>query len=226
MRLPARLSANLLVELGVNLALPWLAYTLAQPHWGETGGLIASAVPPLAWSLYELARFKRLDAVSLLVLAGIALSVLAMALGGGPRMLLMRESLISGAVGLAFLLSLALPKPLIFYLARATVARESGAQADYFDELWRERPAFSAAMRRMTLIWGAGLVAETALKVWMVFNWPVARVLVVSPFVSYAIYGGLMAYMFWYRRRMRARQAAAPAEATAAALGADLGETS
>jgi hypothetical protein len=200
-----RLPANLLVELGVNFALPWLAYRVAQPHWGETGGLIASAVPPLLWSIYELVRFKRLDAVSLLVLAGIALSVLAMCLGGSPRMLLMRESLISGAVGLAFLVSLALPRPLTFYLARATVEREGSSDAGHFDTLWRESPAFVAGMRSMTLIWGTGLVAEASLKVWMAWTWPVSRVLLISPIVSYTIYGVLMAYTFWYRRRARGR---------------------
>jgi hypothetical protein len=45
-----KLRASFLFELAVNLVLPWLAYRLAVPHWGETGGLIASAVPPLVWS--------------------------------------------------------------------------------------------------------------------------------------------------------------------------------
>jgi hypothetical protein len=214
MRLPARVPAHLLVEIGVNFVLPWLAYRLTEPHWGETVGLIASAVPPMLWSVVELLRFRRIDALSALVLLGIALSVAAMAVGGSPRLLLMRESLITGAVGVAFLVSLLLPRPLVFYLARATVARERGRDGndDYFEELWRTRPAFGSALRRMTVIWGVGLVAEAALKVWMAWQWPVARVLVVSPFVSYGIYGALMAYTFWYRRRARAGMPAVNAD--------------
>ena len=57
-----KLRPAFLLELAVNLLLPWLAYRLAAPHWGETGGLIASAVPPVIWSLVELARFRRVDA--------------------------------------------------------------------------------------------------------------------------------------------------------------------
>ncbi|XLM21574.1 hypothetical protein MKD33_05940, partial [Chromobacterium piscinae] len=60
-------------------------------------------------------------ALSMMVLLGIALSLLAMLLGGGEKMLLLRESLLSGLFGVAFLLSLLLPRPLVFYLARATI---------------------------------------------------------------------------------------------------------
>ena len=104
------------LELVFNLLLPWLVYRLAAPHFGDTGGLIASAAPPIVWSAIELARTRRIDALSVMVVAGIALSVGAMALGGSPRMLLMRESLVSGAVGVAFLASLATRRPLIFWL--------------------------------------------------------------------------------------------------------------
>ena len=119
-----KIRAGAVVELVVNLLLPWLAYRLALPHWGELGALYASAVPPVVWSLVEFARTRRVDALSILVLLGIVLSIVLMALGGSPRLLLMRESMASGAIGVVFLVSLVLRRPLTFYLARATVARE------------------------------------------------------------------------------------------------------
>jgi hypothetical protein len=193
------------LELVVNFLLPWLAYRLALPHLGETGALIASAVPPIVWSLVELVRFRRIDALSVMVVAGIALSVAAMALGGSPRMLLLRESLVSGAVGVVFLLSLPMRRPLIFYLARATVAREMEGGAARFEALWQERPALVAAIRLMTLVWGVGLTGETALRAWMALTWPIERFLVVSPFIGYGIYGGLTLWTLWYRKTMRER---------------------
>ena len=200
-----KLRPALVFELVVNLLLPWLTYRLAQPYWGETGGLIASAIPPVIWSLIELIRFRRVDALSMMVLLGIVLSIAAMALGGGPRMLLFRESLVSGAIGVAFLISLALRKPVIFYLARASVAREMTGGAAHIDMLWRERPAFAAALRLLTAMWGIGLTTETLLRGWMAWNWPIERVLVASPFVGYGIYGGLMVWTLWYRRTLRER---------------------
>ncbi|RKR46081.1 VC0807 family protein [Paraburkholderia sp. BL17N1] len=200
-----KLRPGFVLELAVNFLLPWLAYRLALPHLGETGALIASAVPPIVWSLIELARFRRVDALSVIVLAGIVLSVAAMALGGSPRMLLLRESMVSGAIGVVFLLSLPMRRPLIFYLARATVAREMEGGAERFEALWQERPALVSAMRLMTLVWGVGLTGETALRAWMALTWPIERFLVVSPFIGYGIYGGLALWTFWYRKTMPGR---------------------
>jgi hypothetical protein len=200
-----KLRPGFVAELGVNFLLPWLAYRLALPHLGETGALIASAVPPIVWSLIELARFRRVDALSVMVVAGIVLSVAAMALGGSPRVLLLRESLVSGAIGVVFLLSLPMRRPLIFYFARATVAREMEGGAAHFETLWRERPGLASSMRLMTLVWGAGLTCETALRAWMALAWPIERFLVVSPFIGYGIYGGLALWTLWYRKTMRNR---------------------
>ncbi|MBN3787075.1 VC0807 family protein [Burkholderia sp. Ac-20353] len=197
--------AGLILELAVNLLLPWAAYRVAQPHFGEAGALYASAIPPVLWTIFEFVRARRIDAVSVVVLLGIALSIVAMALGGGPRALLMRESLASGAIGVIFLLSLVRERPLIFYLARATVAREMAGGAERFEAVWDEQPVLRQTLRLMTFVWGAGMTIEMLVRCWMVANWTVERVLVLSPIIGYSVFGGLLMWTFWYRRRMRTR---------------------
>ncbi|TAM04613.1 MAG: hypothetical protein EPN70_11105 [Paraburkholderia sp.] len=198
-----KLRPAFVAELAVNLLLPWVAYRLAYPHYGEVGGLIASAVPPVVWSIVELARFRRIDALSAIVLFGIVLSLGAMALGGGPRVLLMRESLASGAIGVTFLASLFARRPLVFYLARATVARETPEGAARFELLWAEQRDFASAMRMLTIVWGLGMTGDAALRTWLAATWPIERFLLVSPIFGYGIFGGLLAWTFWYRTRMR-----------------------
>ena len=88
-----KLRPGFVLELAVNFLLPWLAYRLALPHLGETGALIASAVPPILWSLVELVRFRRVDALSVMVVSGIVLSVAAMALGGEQRRIVGRVAM-------------------------------------------------------------------------------------------------------------------------------------
>jgi hypothetical protein len=190
-------------ELAVNLLLPWVAYRLAQPHWGEVGGLVASAIPPLLWSIVELVRFRRVDALSAVILLGIVLSLLALAFGGGTRVLLMRESLASGAIGVAFLITLLGKRPIVFYLTRATVARETREGVARLELLWTENRSFAAAMRLLTLVWGLGLCADSALRTWLAATWPIERFLIVSPIIGYGVFGGLLAWTFWYRTRMR-----------------------
>ncbi|MCG5074036.1 VC0807 family protein [Paraburkholderia tagetis] len=198
-----KLRPAFVAELAVNLLLPWVAYRLAQPHWGEFGGLIASAIPPLLWSIVELVRFRHVDALSAVILLGIVLSLAAMAFGGSTRMLLMRESFASGAIGAAFLFSLLAKRPLVFYLARATVARETREGVARLELLWSENRSFVAAMRLLTVVWGAGLVADAVLRTYLAATWPIERVLIVLPMLGYGVFGALLAWTFWYRTRMR-----------------------
>jgi len=189
------------LDLGFNLVLPWLAYKLAEPLWGEFGGLLASALPPLVWSCAELIRHRRLDALSMVILAGIGLSLFALMLGGNPKLLLVRESLISGLIGVAFLISAPFARPLVYHLARAMARRQEpddGCIA--FDEWWQE-PGSVRMLRGITWGWGFGLTFEALLRGWLAWHWTSERFLLVSPFVSYGLIGLLLLWTIWYRRR-------------------------
>ena len=72
----------LATEALVNFMLPYLIYQFAKPDLGDVKALIASSAPPLACSLFEFARHRRVDAVSMLALGGIVLSLLDF-FGGG-----------------------------------------------------------------------------------------------------------------------------------------------
>ncbi|SMC18664.1 hypothetical protein SAMN02745857_00604 [Andreprevotia lacus DSM 23236] len=199
---------HLIIELIVNLLLPWVAYTLVAPRWGELNGLLASAAPPLAWSLWELARTRRVDALSGLVLAGIAASVLLMLLGGDARLVLVRESLVTGVLGLLFLITLPMRQPLVYHLGRAmSQSGQAGGdgQATSRFEQWASVPANRRTLQLMTAIWGGALVLEAVVRTWLAWTLPPARFLAIGPAIGYGIYGVMMLWTLWYRRRLRAR---------------------
>src|ERR1700739_5133511 len=116
-------------EILANFVAPYGVYEALAGRFGDTDALIASAVPPLLWSLYELTKTRRLDAISVVVVSAILLTVGATFLGGSARLIQMREAMVTGAVGLLFLVTLAMKRPMIFYLARATVARTTAEEA-------------------------------------------------------------------------------------------------
>ncbi|HEY6432818.1 MAG TPA: VC0807 family protein [Acetobacteraceae bacterium] len=188
------------LELVVNLGLPWCMYVLTKPRWGEVHAIMASAAPPIVWSVAEFARRRKVDALSVLVLGGIALSLVGFALGGSPRLLLMRESLITGLIGLAFIVSAIIRRPLVYVLACAAMARRSTAERDEFSAE-REQPGFRRAMTVMTVVWGCGFVVETCVRAALVFSIPVERFLVVGPIIGYGTIGLLMGWTFLYARR-------------------------
>jgi hypothetical protein len=167
--------------------------------------MIASAMPPLAWSGYELAKTRKLDAISLTIAATILLTVLATALGGSARLIQIRDALVTGAVGVAFLITLWSRRPLIFYLARAAMARDAEGIARY-ETIW-DRPGVPEVFRWLSLVWGLGLVAQTASMCWLAWIWPIPRYLLLSPFVSAAIFGALMLGSLAYIARRPAARA-------------------
>jgi hypothetical protein len=191
-----------LVELGVNIALPWLVYTLVSPHYGDFVGLAASAAPPALWSLFELALYRKLDALSLLILGGILLSLLAVALGGSPRMLMVRDNLFSVPIGLAFLVSVWTRRPLIYYVASAILARQSEDDLANFRLAWT-RPHVVRGLRLMSLVWGVGLIAQGVLLGWMAWTWPIGPFLLVSPVIGYGAMVLMGVWSWWYSQRMR-----------------------
>ncbi len=193
----------------VNLLLPWLAYRFAAPHWGHVGGLIASMLPLLAWMAWDLLRHRHFDALSAIVLAGIVLSLAALAISGDPPTRAFEEPMVSGMIGASFLVSLLLPRPLVYYLGRSTLARESPESAARFEDDWHERPDLVASIRLMTLVWGVCMTFENIARYWIALTWEgEPRALLASRLLGYAAYGGLTVWTFWYRRRMKARAAA------------------
>ena len=199
---PKRKAApGLLMEVGVNFVLPLLVYNHYKTTYGDVGALLASSLPPIAWSALEFIRRHRVDALSLLALAGVGLSLLAFIGGGGVHLLQLREKLVTGLIGLVFLGSAAIGRPLIHQLARAGEARRSPEALAGF-EARRDLPAFRRTMMVMTLVWGCGLMAEAALASALVFVLPVRTYLIISPILGYGTMGGLGIWTLWLRKRV------------------------
>lgn len=223
---------NVALEVGVNFALPLLIFDLTKPHYGDVKALIASSGPPIVWSIFQLIRHRRIDAVSMLAIAGIVLGLLAFLGGGGVRALQLREKLPTVLIGLVFLGSAVIRKPLIYELARAGMKRSGSAELDRFESL-RDNIQFRRVMTLMTLVWGFGLVGEAAASAAVVMAVSVHDFLIISPIMGYATMGGLSLWTFWYARRARRRgderraaEAAALAAQAAQAAGSATPEPS
>ncbi|WP_322013223.1 VC0807 family protein [Paraburkholderia sp. J12] len=190
----------------VNVALPALAYWLALPHYGLLDALIVSGLPVLAWMVIDLVRFRHFDALSALVLAGIVLSLAVLMSEPGRWLREVRDPLVSGVIGVFFLLSLVLSRPLVFYLARSTLARERpGLELD-FDQRWSSRPDLVRSVRLMTAVWGIGLVGENVVRLWITSDMTGHDAERLSTLIRGGAYGGLMIWTILYRRLYIKRQ--------------------
>ena len=121
------------------------------------------------------------------------------------RFLQLRENLVTGLIGLVFLGSVLIGKPLVYQLARAGMARQSPSKAAELEQL-RDNVRFRQTMTLMTLVWGIGLLLQTAVACVLVYTISISEYLIVGPIFGYASLGALALWTFWLakrRRRMR-----------------------
>lgn len=195
-----RLFRSIGPDLIVNVGLPFLIYRWMAPQVGDLRALLAAAVPPILWGVGELLMHRRVDAIALLSVAGIALSLLALLGGGSVRWLQLREKLATGAIGVALLGSCLIGQPLLLKLVEAGAARAGGERAERLREL-KERADFRRQTMLLTLVWGIVLLLDVAVSVVLVFVLPISTYLLVNPLLGYAVMGGLALWTFWYGRR-------------------------
>ena len=202
-------------EILINFALPYLIYDLTQPRIGEVHALMASSGPPILWSIIEFARHRRVDAVSVLALLGIGLSLLAFVGTGSAKVLQLREKLVTVLIGAIFLGSAAIGRPLIYELAKASLVRQKDHEEVARFETLRNDSYFRGSMMIMTVVWGLGLIVDAAVSAALVFVVSVRAYLIINPVLGYGTMGLLTLWTFWFVRRRRregnARRAAAAA---------------
>jgi hypothetical protein len=193
-------------DIVLNTAIPLATYLLAKHVFAasDVAALITATGFPILKSLYDLREKRSLDPVAILVLLGITTSLVALSIGGDARMLLIRESLFTGVFGIACLVSLFFPRPIMFYFGRHFLAGNDPAKRAVFDQRWTV-PAARRAHRLITTVWGLLYTGEFALRIALVYTLPIAAVLAVSPFLIGGATILAVAWTFRYAQRVRDR---------------------
>jgi len=150
---------------------------------------------PLAGIALGFARRRRFDVISATSLAAIVVGLGGALLLHSARFLLVKDSLVSATIGLAFLGSLLAARPLIFVIGRS----RSPERAAVFDARWAD-PAFRRALRVMTAVWGGVLLAEAATRVALSLVIAPGALLAVSPLLTLVFLGSVG---LWTVRRRR-----------------------
>lgn len=149
---------------------------------------------------------RGVDVVGVGVLGGIGGGLLLAVLTHDPRFALVRAAPAFALFGAACFVSLFAKRPLMFFVARAFASDGDRARA----AAWNERlalPAFRRAMRRVTIVWGAGTLAEAAAGVAAAFLLPARLVFIAEPVIAFAVVAALLA---WTRALQRRAQPATP----------------
>lgn len=199
----------LLQSLGLNVAAPLAVfYGLRAAGVGLWWAVLASAVPPMLEALLTVVRERRVGMLGALVLSMVALGAAMSAVTGSPRLMFAKDGWITGVIGLVFLATLR-GQPFI-YRVLSSVAR--GDKRAELERNWQASPTFRHVMRRLTAVWGVGLLLDSVVRVVLAYTLPIDSVMLVTTLQYVALFMGLELFSRRYARKP-ARLAAVHSEA-------------
>jgi hypothetical protein len=171
---PLRIGA--FAPLFIDVFAPLVIYTvLSKLGASDLVSLGAAAALPALYIVVAAIRGRRVDRMAALVLALLALAIVLTLATGDPHILLAKSVIVTGSAGVYFLATLLADKPFIFYASQKTFARREPDGETAWDVRWNASPAFRRAMRLLTVVWGAGLIGEAAVRAWIIYTLPVGQ---------------------------------------------------
>ncbi|MFF0743026.1 VC0807 family protein [Streptomyces sp. NPDC004111] len=163
-----------LKPLALDAALPLgLYYALSAAGLSTFAALALSSVVPLVRTVWSALAERQLNALATLILVANAVGFGLSAVTGDPRLMLAKDSGITGALGLVVLVTALCGRPLMTSTVLPVLLRGDTERT----AAWRRLTAAPGPMRRhearFSLIWGAGLLFESVLRVVGAYTVPV-----------------------------------------------------
>lgn len=206
----------------LDVVAPVIAYQLLVRHGvGSTAALMYAAGFPLLAIAVAAVRNHRLDPLALLAFVAIAAGLAAGLVLHDGRILLVKDSIVTGVLGVVFLLSLPARRPMVFVLQRRLLSRDGGVER--FDRAWADGQV-RARSRRMTALWGVVLIGEAAVRVALSFAVSPGTLLVISPLLAAVTFGPLA--LWTWRQRPKPGPRDSPGFPSGTNLGASHGPAS
>ncbi|CAK4096909.1 unnamed protein product [Aphanomyces euteiches] len=152
-----------------NVVLPIVIYKLCRPYTSEIVAVFLSGVIPMIKILVTVLVFKQHDAVSMMQVLGICISVVITSVATDAKMLLVFQQGGGVIMGLFFLSTLCILREDMAFQLRRTFTTNT---TEEMDALYA-KPQVRAASRFLTVIWGITGICQALLGVTLVFLLPV-----------------------------------------------------
>lgn len=184
LRMLAPTARDVAVPLAAYFALHWAGYS-------DFAALLAGALVSGAMVIYQVIKARRIDALSAIILVGFAFGLVASFISGDARLMIVRDSISTAAIGLAFLGSALIGKPLTYGAALKAFAASDPAKAAAMQESYRTVPAVRKIHLALASVWGVGLLAEAGVRVVLAYQLPVHTMAWLSTVLMIGTFGTL-----------------------------------
>ncbi|GAB5592617.1 hypothetical protein Unana1_07517 [Umbelopsis nana] len=170
----------------VDVILPIILYYTLRNTLSQLAALLISSAPPAALVVFKVLYYRTVDPLGVIIVFGFVLSAIISVIDGNPRVLLLRESIVTGATGLIFLITL-IPlkigkiqlKPLIYGVTEQMMSILPPVEYVYKGEVikqtrmefcWQWSREFKKGTYILTAAWGVILFLEFVAKLIMYFS--------------------------------------------------------
>ncbi len=205
--------ASMFPGLIVDVVLPIVTYYVLVGQGVATfWALLISGVWPLGKSISSLIRQRRVDEFSVFILTLILVGTLTSLLFRDARLLLLKDSAFTGILGIVYLTTLLMKRPIMFYFGRKFATDGSEAALARWDGFWNDLSAFRHGQRVLTGVWGGALLAEALIRIPLTFLLPLNVMVAISNIMPFAVIMALIVWTVRYGRRIAQRSRAQAAE--------------
>jgi hypothetical protein len=190
-----------------SVVLPYLTYLFLTGHGMQP---VLALVAAGGWPLIELVVFfglhRRIDEFSVIILIFLGLNLVTSLAFSRPQLVLVKDSALTGLFGVVLLVTLLMPRPLMFYLGRKFGTDGSPAGVTRWNSLW-QYASFRRSQRVITGVWGMAFLGEALLRIGLSLLLPLSLMVVISAVLPIVIIAALITWTFAYARRVRAAAA-------------------
>jgi hypothetical protein len=161
---------NIVVTL-IDVGVAVVAFQVARSAGAsKSAAYLIGSIGPLLGTLVVWRRTRQLSGASLAILAFTVLSAVAALAGShNPEMLLYKDAVVTGLVGVILAGSMLFPRPLAFYFGQryATDGTRDGMES--WNRLWRYRQ-FRRAQYAITVVWAVVFLLEALVKAYIIHS--------------------------------------------------------
>lgn len=162
----------------------------------ERTALLAATVLAASRLVWVALRRRQVTWFVAVMIAVFGLGLLLTFLAGDARVLLLKDSVVTASVGTVFLLSAVSGRPLTLAAAQTTQPWHAAA----LDDLFRRRADVRHRFVVSALVWGVGLLLESAVRIPLVYTLPVDAMVAISEALLWGTIISLLAWNLVYTR--------------------------
>lgn len=190
---------NLIWDVGAPLIV---YYPLRLLGASAVLALALAAAVALGRIAYVAVRDRRFDGFAALMAVMFGLGLALTLATGDPRVTLAKDSVVTGVIGVAFLGSCVVGRPLMHALARRMLPEARQAEAD---ERWQNSPRYRRRLVVMSAVWGAILLTEAVVRIVLVYTLPVDVMFGLSHVLQLSAIGLAVLWSIAYGKRAKRR---------------------